>query len=159
MMRGGGTIVLLCEAIRQRLAEALENTLQETGREGMPIRAPRIVNGFLPPKRVDEEPEHPFVLVRPVEGTLGEGENRVKVQVIIGSYSEEFDGYEYAIIVLQRIMVALSERPIVDRRYVLELPLTWGQPEEQPWPLWQVVLTTDWTIAAPVKLLDEGVFE
>lgn len=155
---GGGTIILLCEALRHRIGEALESIRLETDEIELPYRSPRLVNGYLPPKRSGDEPEFPFVIVRPKDGNIGDsGYMRAKVRLIVGTYSEEYDGHEYALIVFQRILQSIRERPTLDNRYQLEYPLAWELFDEQPYPFWQLVATTEWTVPTPVMLPDEGV--
>lgn len=158
MRFGGGTIVLLCEALRDRISEALKNTLLEMEAKKGGLRVPQVVNGFLPPKRSQVEPDHPFVIVRPKDGQINAAmEQRVRLQLIIGTHSEASDGHEFGLMVLQRIIASITERPVLADRFALQLPLTWELFEEQPYPFWQLVAETDWTIAAPVMLPDEGV--
>lgn len=155
---GGGTIIGLCDALRTRIGEATATLRLETENLEVPPRAPVIVNGFLPPKRSTQEPENPFIIVRPKDGRIpDDGYNLAKVRIIVGTFSEEYDAHEYCIIVFERIMRALREQPTLDRRYTLEYPLTWDLFDEQPYPFWQLVGTTEWIVPTPVMLPDEGV--
>lgn len=155
---GGGTILGLCEALRARIRQATDTLRLETENTLTPSRAPVVVNGFLPPKRSPDEAENPFVIVRPKDGALSDTEyNKVKARIIIGTFSEEYDGHEFCFIVYERIVRALSEKPTLAGRYVLEYPLTWELFDDQPYPFWQLVGTTQWIVPSPIQLPDEGV--
>lgn len=155
---GGGTIIGLCEALRERIRGATETLRLETDDKHAPARSPVVINGFLPPKRSIDGPENPFVIVRPSEGRIpDDGFSRVSVSVIVGTYSEKFDGHEYALIIFQRIMQSLCENPTLANRYTLEYPLKWNLYDDQPYPFWQMVMTTEWVVPTPVMLPDEGV--
>lgn len=155
---GGGTVIGLCEAIRERVAEATKNIRLETEHLEHPRIAPQVINGFLPPKRTNDSPENPFIIVRPKDGAFNDlGNYYVNVRLIVGTYSEEFDGHEYALLVFQRITQSLREKPTLNKRYTLEYPLTWDLFDEQQYPFWAIVGTTRWQVPAPVQLFDEGV--
>lgn len=155
---GGGTVIGLCESLRNLVAEATKNLKLETENLGAEHKAPRIVNGFLPPKRATDEPENPFIIIRPKDGRISDdGTYKVNVRIIVGVYSEEFDGHEYALIVFQRITQAIQESQVLTKRYRLEYPLTWEMFDEQPYPFWAIVGTTQWLVPAPVQLLDREV--
>lgn len=155
---GGGTILGLCEALRERIREATETLRLETEDKHKQPRAPVVINGFLPPKRSKDGPENPFIIVRPMDGRIpDDGYMRAKVRIIVGTYSEEYDGHEYAIIVFQRIMQSIRERPTLANRYTLEYPLSWDVFDDQPYPFWQMVAVTEWIVPTPVMLPDEGV--
>ena len=89
---------LLTKALRELCAQAVKDFVLPT-KEGQNPRVPRIVNGFLPPKRSGngELDDFPFVLVRPEAGTGERESEEIRVNIIVGCYSEEFDGYEYGI--------------------------------------------------------------
>ena len=155
---GGGTIVLLCEALRERIAEATSTLRLETEDLNHPPRAPRIVNGFLPPKRSNDEVENPFIIVRPKDGRIpDDGYNYAKVRIIVGTFSEDYTAHDDCLIVFERIMLALREQPTLNNRYVLNYPLTWEIFDDQPYPFWQLVGTAEYIIPSPVQLPDEGV--
>lgn len=150
---GAGTAIGLCKVIREKIKESIKSLILETDNYGSKHRAPKLVNGWLPPKRTDDEPEFPFVIVRPKTGKINnDGFLRVQVRVAVGTYSEEFDGHEYAMIAFQRIVQALNEQPTLDDRYTLEYPLTWELFDEQPYPFWQIVGTLEYIIPVPVSL-------
>lgn len=155
---GGGTILLLCAALRERIREAVKDLRFDPDIKGQEPRAPEVVNGYLPPKRSSTAAEFPFVIVRPWDGRIEEnGFIRQQVKLIVGTYSEAFDGHEDALIVFQRVMQAVQERPTLDNRYTLQYPLTWEVYDEQKYPFWHMVATTEWIVPTPVQLPDEGV--
>lgn len=155
---GGGTIIGLCAALRNRIREATAELRLETESLDFPHRAPDVINGFLPPKRSTDKPENPFVIVRPKDGVIADdGFGRAKIRLIVGTFSEEYDAHEYCLIVFQRIMYNIRQHPTIERRYTLNYPLAWEIHDDQPYPFWQLVATTEWTIPTPVMLPDEGV--
>lgn len=154
----GGVELELAWAIRNRLEEAVKNFVFETDIKGHPHKAPQIINGYLPPKRQKDGPEVPFIIVRPSSGvTQNDGYSRVSVKLIIVTYSEEFDGYEYGLQVLQRVKQSFMQQPTLDKRYRFETPFKWEMIDDQPYPNWQIVVSTEWTVATPQLIPDEGV--
>lgn len=139
----------LSEALRDVIAEAVKDYVLPT-KTGAG-RAPNIVNGYLPPKRSTLADDFPFVLVRPDQGASERGQTEVTVSIIIGCYSEEFDGYEYCLNVMTRIRNALAmmESQTLDRKYQLQWPITWENPTDQPYPQWQIDMTTKWIFNTP----------
>ena len=115
------------------------------------MRAPTVVNGFLPPKRSNTEDDFPFVLVRLEKGQTTPEETTCTAVIIIGCYTTEFDGHEYCINVMERIKQALCSLPFgtLAERYQLRYPVKWELPDEQPYPQWQVGMTTEWAMQAP----------
>ena len=115
-------------------------------------RAPEVVNGFLPPKRSSVEDDFPFVLVRLEKGETNLEETTCTAAIIIGCYTAEFDGHEYCLNVMERIKQALCSMPFgtLANRYQLRYPVKWELPDEQPYPQWQIGMTTKWAFNAPV---------
>ena len=139
----------LSEALRKFIGEDLKDYVLpvKTGE----ARTPYIVNGYLPPKRSTASDDFPFVLVRPDHGTSDMGQTEVTVSIIIGCYSEDYDGYEYCLNIMTRIRQALAtmENQTLDERYQLQWPITWENPTDQPWPQWQLEMTTKWVFNTP----------
>ena len=115
-------------------------------------RAPEVVNGFLPPKRSSVEDDFPFVLVRLEKGETNLEETTCTAAIIIGCYTAEFDGHEYCLNVMERIKQALCSMPFgtLANKYQLRYPVKWELPDEQPYPQWQIGMTTEWAFNAPV---------
>ena len=105
----------LTRAIRELVAAAVKNfalpTKPERGFAEGELRAPQVVNGYLPPKRTGQKDDFPFVLVRADEGATDQDSTEVKVSIIVGTYSEEYDGHEYCLNVMARIRTALCSLP------------------------------------------------
>ncbi len=115
------------------------------------LRAPQIVDGYLPPKRTLEDDDFPFVIVRAEEGTSFMGQTSVTVSLIVGCYTTETDGYAHCMEIMQRIRAALCQMPeqTLDERFQLEFPIVWRNFPEQPYPQWQLEMTTKWTFNTP----------
>lgn len=139
----------LVKAICSFLEDSLNDLSLET--EGGGFKPPQIVNGYLPPKRKNEEDDFPFVIVRPENGTSELGSTDCTVSLIVGCYSEGMDGYEYCLSVMQHIRQALMsmEMLTLEKRYQLAFPIKWKNTDQQPYPFWQLEMTTEWTFNTP----------
>lgn len=139
----------LIEELCEFLGEAVKDFSMPTksGEE----RPPKIVNGYLPPKRSNGDDDFPFVVVRPDQGTSDRGATEVVVSLIIGCYTDEFDGYKYCLNILNRIRYALAtmENQTLANKYQLQFPVTWENPADQPYPQWQIDMTTRWIFNTP----------
>ena len=154
----------LTRAIRELVAEAVKDfalpTKPERGDEEGELRQPQIVNGYLPPKRSGSKDDFPFVLVRAEEGASDAESTEVQVAIIIGAYSEEYDGHEYCLNVMSRIRTALCSLPgmTLANRYRLQHPIKWSTYSEQPYPQWQLDMQTTWLIRTPQQIDPEEDF-
>ena len=139
----------LTKALRLFIEDAVKDFRLPT--KSGELRAPIILNGYLPPKRSGVEDEFPFVLVRPDKGSTDRDKTEVDVSIIVGCYSEEFDGYELCFNVMTRIRDALASMDCgtLANKYQLQYPLKWENFDEQPWPQWQLDLITKWWFKAP----------
>ena len=142
----------LTKALRELCKQAVKDFLLQT-KDGETLRAPRIVNGFLPPKRSGngELDDFPFVLVRPEAGTTDRESEEVRVNIIVGCYSEEYDGFEYGVNVIERIKEKICTLPAetLEQRYQMRYPIKWNMVPEQPWPQWQIDMETIWVFNSP----------
>ena len=154
----------LTRAIRELVAAAVKNfalpTKPERGFAEGELRAPQVVNGYLPPKRTGQKDDFPFVLVRADEGATDQDSTEVKVSIIVGTYSEEYDGHEYCLNVMARIRTALCSLPgmVLANRYRLQHPIKWSTYAEQPYPYWQLDMQTTWYIRTPQPIDKEEDF-
>ena len=119
-------------------------------------RSPNVLNGYLPPKRSGQNDDYPFVLVRPDSGQSEEEQTEVTVSIIIGCYTEEFDGHEYCLNIMQRIRTALTSLPngILADKYVLDFPFRWENYPEQPYPQWLLEIETKWVFNTPQPIVN-----
>lgn len=151
---------ILTKAIRELCAKAVKDFRLPTkdapgpGKKEKVLKAPQIINGFLPPKRANDNDDFPFVLVRPEQGTTDRGSEEIKVNIIIGCYSEEYDGFEFGINVMERIKAAISQLPAetLENRYQMRYPIKWSMANDQPYPQWQIDIETTWVMNAPVNV-------
>ena len=136
-------------ALIEKIESVVENEILPV-QNGDP-RPPKIINGFLPPKRTGVDDDYPFVIVRPETGTSERESTTVKVAIIIGCYSLDYDGYAYCLNVMTRIRNALAalDDGILNGRYVLQYPLTWKSPAEPAYPFWEIYLETNWYFNTP----------
>lgn len=154
----------LTRAIRELVSEAVKNfalpTKPERGFAEGELRAPKVVNGYLPPKRSGQDDDFPFVLVRADEGATEQDSTEVRVSIIVGTYSEEYDGHEYCLNVMSRIRTALCSLPgmVLANRYRLKHPIKWSTYAEQPYPYWQLDMQTMWDIRTPQPIDKEEDF-
>ena len=151
----------LMRAIRELVAEAVKNfalpTKPERGAAEGELRAPQVINGYLPPKRSGSKDDFPFVLVRADEGVTDAECTEVQVSIIVGTYSEDYDGHEYCLNIMSRIREALCTLPdsTLANRYILQLPVKWSGYAEQPYPYWQIDMQTSWLILTPQPISKE----
>lgn len=115
---------------------------------------PKIVSGWLPHKRSSgpEDRDFPFIIVRPRKGaTTDQSNSSASIELLIGAYSEEYDGYQHNMQILARLRQALFGLPALtlNSRYRLEFPLNWELFEDQPWPEWAMKVVTNWTVYTP----------
>lgn len=140
----------LTNALRELCKQAVKDFRLPT-KDGKTLRAPQIVNGFLPPKRSSELDDFPFVLVRPEQSTTDRQSEEVRVNIIVGCYSEEYDGFEYGVNVIERIKEKICTLPAetLEQRYQMRYPIKWNMVPEQPWPQWQIDMETIWIFNSP----------
>ncbi len=116
-------------------------------------RTPTVINGYLPPKEndVDRGKDFPFIVVRPDEATSTRESTVATVSIIFGAYSQTSDGYEHCLNMMTRVRNALMSMPFLtlNERYILEDEVTWRNLSEQPYPYWQIDMTTKWTFISP----------
>jgi hypothetical protein len=140
----------LTKALRELCAQAVKDFRLPT-KDGETLRAPQIVNGFLPPKRSTDLDDFPFVLVRPEQCTTERESEEVRVNIIVGCYSQEYDGFEYGVNVVERIKEKICTLPAetLAQRYQMRYPIKWTMVPEQPWPQWQIDMETIWIFNSP----------
>lgn len=140
----------LTKALRELCKQAVKDFRLPT-KDGKTLRAPKIVNGFLPPKRSTDLDDFPFVLVRPEQCTTDRESEEVRVNIIVGCYSEEYDGFEYGVNVVERIKEKICTLPAetLAQRYQMRYPIKWTMVPEQPWPQWQIDMETIWIFNSP----------
>ena len=149
---------LLTKAIRSYLAIKLKDFLLpcEDPKKGKSLQ---IINGYLPPKttkeKVSDEDLYPFVLVRPENAETDRESTVVTVAIIIGTYSKEAIGHEYALNVMTRIREALCTLPglQLEGKYQMEFPIKWEGYDSPAWPFWQIYMQTEWVIRSPKHVL------
>lgn len=115
------------------------------------LKAPQIIEGYLPPKRSNDADDFPFVVVRLEDSKSDLGQTDVTMSLIIGCYTQETVGHLYCLNVFERIRRALCEMPFqtLDERYQLGFPIECKNIPDQPWPYWQLEMTTHWTFSTP----------
>lgn len=145
---------LLTKAIRLYLKDKLKDFLLPS--EDPPTgKSLQIINGYLPPKttkeKVSDEELYPFVLVRAESAETDRDSTVVTVAIIIGTYSNEAIGHEYALNVMARIRAALCTLPhlTLEGKYQLEFPIKWEGYSTPAWPFWQIDMQTEWLLRSP----------
>lgn len=140
---------LLIDELMAFVAEAVKD-FRLPVKNGEP-RAPKVINGYLPPKRVGSDDDYPFVVVRFENSTADMEETQAEVSLIVGCYTEEFDGHTHCINVMSRIRLALAQMPnnTLARKFILQYPIRVENNPEQPYPYWQTDMTTTWIFRTP----------
>lgn len=122
-------------------------------------KAPQVVEGWLPPKESTEVPDVPYVILRLLEGEDSAESAQVNIKILVGSYSEDTDGWKDAVNVILRIRERLLINRTLGKKFRLKQPLKWKLFEEQPYPIWIGEITTIWTVALPIEQVEEDVYE
>ena len=145
----------LVKSLREFIKDAVKDFRLPVETEKKP-RAPKVYDGYLPPKRSENGDDFPLIIVRPESATTEREETEVSVAIIVGCYTEEFDGHEYCLNVMTRIRNALTsmENGILAKKYVLKFPITWNIVPEQPWPQWELEIDTKWCFNTPQAITD-----
>ena len=142
---------LLTKALREKVEEAVKDYRLPV-KNGVP-RAPNVLNGELPPKRSNVNDDFPFVVVRAVSGSVNENSTEFTIDIIIGCYTEEYDGHEYCLNVASRIRNALTtmKDARLEDKYILQFPINWDNLPAHPYPQWQITMTTKWIYRTTVN--------
>jgi hypothetical protein len=149
-----GTIAALHGAYKARLADvAAAFPLLET-KSGS--RAPRLADGWLPPKDAAVE-DFPFLALRPLSGAdteQGGDENATAViQILIGTYSDTDDGWLDVALIIDAIRADLGAGPTIEGTAFEHIgPLTWELPEGQERPQWFGIVKTIWSLPRPRRV-------
>ena len=160
--------VHLCRALGELLEQGLSDfllPLEHKDEEPVKFRAPKIYQGYLPPKRSKSEAgnddDFPFVVVRPDNGSIEEEGCSAEISLVIGVWEDEFDGHLTALSLKEKIESLLLNIPnrTLAERFVLELPMSWENSPTQPWPFWQIVLKTKWTFHVPEVVYPYDIYE
>lgn len=142
------------DALMAKIAESVKD-MRLPVKNGEP-RPPKVIDGYLPPKRSGADDDFPLVIVRPEKGEIEERAANISAVLIVGCWSEEFDGYKHCVNVMERIKSALAtmENGTLADKYVLQYPIKWTLAEEQPYPLWQLEMELSFAHRAPQSLTD-----
>lgn len=145
--------LMLTRALLSHVRKVTQEYRYETPSGG--AKAPVVIDGFMPPKRDDNGSDFPFVLIRPSEGKSDDEGSTATVQIIIGAFSQDYNGYTWAMNIAQHIRHSLLSLPdrMLEKRFRLALPLSWQLDDEQPWPTWLITLTTTWNYFTPETVL------
>lgn len=158
--------VLLCKAIREELEVIVKDLYQsnDTRRDREQVfKAPKIINGYVPPRGNDNE-TIPYIIVRPSElNTVTEnGMNYdvVAVSLIIATYGEQEGDYEQSVVVLDRVINYFRGNPVLKELYRMQPNVKWLIPDEQPDPIWFAILDLRWEMPTiQENLEDDGYAE
>lgn len=162
----------LTDALRAEIANAVKDLMLPTETQG--LRAPQVIDGWLPTKRSTNAEDFPFIVVRAEEATTTADKTEVTVSIIIGCYSKGvealntdnrpyyiMDGHKHCLNVMTRIRERLGSlfNGVLNKRYILQPPMTWSMAAEQAYPLWQLDMVTKWVFNAPAVTFHTADFE
>ena len=148
----------LIQAIKKRCSEALINLRFNTEQKNKPKRCPKTIRGWNLPaggnafveSDNDVEKQNPFIIVRPQTGNdSARDELKASMLIIVQVYNDEsdFTGYEDLLICMNRIYDSIKNNPVLENTFIYnEGSFQWSLNEEQPFPIWQMGITTDWTL-------------
>jgi hypothetical protein len=117
------------------------------------LKTPTVHPGYLPFKGAASEDaaEYPLIIVRLLNGDDNEDGSKATVQIIVGTYGEDSQGWREVLNILERIRQSLFKTRTIAKKYRIEYPLKWEVPDEQPRLQWIASMTTNWTIAQPIE--------
>lgn len=157
------TIVHLIRELQKFFTELVsKNDFLET--ESGEYRIPKVVRGYLPVKQYEEDvtpdtEDFPVIILRPADGKTAKDDDgqQIAVTCVVGTYSEDFDGYEYGMIILERLIAALETLPneVLAKRYRY-VKTTWLLQAEQAYPLWMVGAEFTFTTGLESRNLNWG---
>lgn len=119
--------------------------------QGGILKPPQTVTGFLPPKGETDEPDYPFVISRLLSGEDNDEQGNVTVKILVGTYAEDAQGFRDSLNLVEHIRQNLFKKRIIAKKFRIEYPFKWEQPEEQPYPYWMAEMTTVWTVPRPIE--------
>lgn len=146
---------LLIDAIKKRLEEEVCPGLLIQGPSDaeddseVKLFTPTIFKGFLPPKAatdLSEPPEFPHIIIRPSEGWMQTELDSVKVRFIIGGFCHDPTGYEWLMVVLERMALNFQEKPIFEMSYEFQNDIKWKLFDDQPYPFWVMEVVGSWSV-------------
>ena len=146
--------VYLCKALGEFLEAGLSDFLLPLEHKADVFRAPKIIQGYLPPKnsRESKDDDFPFVLIRPDSGKTDADGCSTEVSIVIGVWDDDFEGHLTALTLKEKTgrcsLYRTGRRPLCER-FILETPVSWENSPAQAWPFWQIVMSTRWTFRAP----------
>jgi hypothetical protein len=109
------------------------------------IRKPSVYKVLLPPPD-EAEHIHPWILIRPADAEDGEEKGSENVDIVVGTYAEDRDGWQDCVFVVEAIRENLGRCPVVGGRFRCEKPInTTYFFEEAQQPHWQILIQTTWT--------------
>ena len=140
------TDIALCNALCDFIKVAVKD-FRSDDRDARGLSSVGVYAGWLPPKKGSIGEEFPFVIVRPASGFMNDGSCGASIEIIIGTYSKDYDGFKDAVNLLTRIKTALADVSgrLLNDRFQLEMPMEWELSEDQPYPSWTATLKTNWT--------------
>ncbi len=147
------TPLLLIDELRMFLENIAKTYILETGKSQP--KAPQVVEGWLPPKESQDTPDIPYIIIRLTEGEDTDEVARATIKILVGTYSEDNDGWKDSMNILLRIRERLLTMRTIENKFRIELPLKWKLFEEQPYPIWIGEITTNWIVALPLEQAKE----
>ena len=149
------TALVLLDDLQQFISDAVKNFRLTSGET---LAAPKVHKGYLP-NNDDDSPTFPYVIVRLTKVRDDSSGSTARIIILIGTQSEDADGYIDAWNVGEHIRQALLTNRILSRLFSLQLPLELESPErEQPYPEAICWLTTLWQVPQPQNKLEDGVY-
>ena len=150
------TALVLLDDLKQFVANAVKNFRLTSGKA---LAAPKVHKGYLPLNSDDDSPTFPYIIVRLTKVSDTSSGSTARIIILIGTQSEDDDGYIDAWNVGERIRQALLTNRILSSMFTLQLPLELESPErEQPYPEAICWLTTLWQVPQPQNKLEDGVY-
>lgn len=145
--------------LTQDLAEYLADCLSRDGfdspDEGIAQRRPRPICGFFPPKKANIT-DFPFVMVVPSSGSTNfSGEQLVKIDIYLGTFSKNEQGAAWLFNGLTEIRNALFGKEgylleINGKTYEIDNSFSWNYTPAQDFPFWEIAIHTQFRLPATI---------
>ena len=163
----GETLKDLIQAVPQRQGEPLPGALQtravlsarqnaeqgaQTASEALSEGGFKIFRGWVPPGRGRDRDAYPYVAVLPVQGEIDYRKAVTFINVQLGVWNPDaLTALNDLHNAMTRLSLGLMSLPAgtLAGKYMLEPPLDWDLPPEQPQPFYEALLSVHFSHASP----------
>jgi hypothetical protein len=136
-------MLYILEALRDFVYNSTENILFTRPDTNETVR-PQVYIGWTPPKNLNpDDYDIPGIIIGIPEGSEEDDSSILNVTFTFATYSPGADttkldmqGYKELLYLQNFVRYKLLSKRIINSKTTVQKPLTWGVPEEQPYPYW-----------------------